>query len=60
MSTTRRGGRLRRRAGPRRHPPRQLVALARTTTVLGLLALVFFGLRGIPGVESVYVLARAT
>jgi len=29
-----------------------------TTTVLGLLALVLFGLRGIPGVESVYVLAR--
>ena len=32
--------------------------LPATTTVLGLLALVFFGLRGIPGVESVYVLAR--
>ena len=29
-----------------------------TTTVLGLLALALFGLRGIPGVESVYVLAR--
>src|SRR5690606_214563 len=31
-----------------------------TTTVLGLLALIFFGLRGIPGVESAFVLARET
>ncbi|MGP5252066.1 ABC transporter permease [Brachybacterium alimentarium] len=29
-----------------------------TTTVLGLLALVLFGLRGIPGADSVYALAR--
>ena len=29
-----------------------------TTTVLGLVALAFFGLRGIPGVESAFVLAR--
>lgn len=29
-----------------------------TTTVMGLIALVVFGLRGIPGVESTYVLAR--
>ena len=29
-----------------------------TTTVLGLIALVFFGLRGIPGVESSFALAR--
>ena len=32
--------------------------LPATTTVLGLLALVFFGLRGLPGVQSTYNLAR--
>lgn len=28
--------------------------------MLGLIALVFFGLRGLPGAESVYALARET
>ena len=32
--------------------------LPATTSVMGLVALVLFGLRGIPGVESTYVLAR--
>ena len=34
--------------------------LPATTTVLGLIALVFFGLRGLPGAESVFALARET
>ncbi|WP_341856038.1 ABC transporter permease [Brachybacterium sp. GPGPB12] len=34
--------------------------LPATTTVLGLIALVFFGPRGLPGAESVYALARET
>ncbi|MDN5685554.1 MAG: ABC transporter permease [Brachybacterium sp.] len=33
--------------------------LPATTTVLGVVALVLFGLRGIPGAESVYALARS-
>ena len=33
--------------------------LPATTTVLGVIALVLFGLRGIPGAESVYALARS-
>ncbi|MGP9844332.1 ABC transporter permease [Brachybacterium sp. 107] len=32
--------------------------LPATTTVLGLIALVFFGLRGVPGAESSFALAR--
>jgi len=34
--------------------------LPATTTVMGLIALFFFGLRGIPGVDSAFVLARET
>ena len=33
--------------------------LPAATTVLGLLALVAFGLRGIPGVDSAYEIGRA-
>ena len=38
--------------------PRSWWHLPATTTVMGLLALLFFGLRGIPGVDSAFVLAR--
>lgn len=38
--------------------PRSWWHLPATTTVMALIALVLFGLRGIPGVNSTYVLAR--